>query len=95
MLTPWDTLYHGPSSAPQRHRSHHPRDSANMAWLRHTCPFSLVKCTILLPFSHTLDFFKRQRSQALHTRLRALSECERLDDRVDCRATIMGIYVYR
>jgi hypothetical protein len=29
-----------------------------------------------LSLLHTLDFFKRQRSQALHTRLRTLSECE-------------------
>lgn len=65
-----------------------------MGWLRHTCPVSLavvaISPSVLL--AHTLDFFRRQRSQALHTRLRTLSECEWSAIGVDWRAAIVVVY---
>jgi hypothetical protein len=41
----------------------------------------------------TLDFFKRQRSHALHTRLRTLSGCES-DEGLLCLAVMAKSYFY-
>ena len=100
-LTPWGTLYHGPSFSRQRRRWHCLPYNDHTDWRRHTAPGVSAskpeRADAVIWFFWwwsyqllTLDFFNLQRSQALQTLLRTLlSECELSDVGVDCRAVIV------
>lgn len=66
-----------------RHREHGLAPSHLGRQLRWT----MIVASIIM--THTLDFFKRQRSQALQTLLRTLSECEWSEFGVDWRAAMI------